>query len=536
MRTVGTDLVALLQGYGVELVFGIPGVHTVELYRGLAARGLRHLTPRHEQAAGFMADGYARVSGKPGVCFVITGPGLTNIATAMAQAHADSIPMLVISAVNSRAAAGRGLGHLHELPDQGALARQLAAFSATLSAPEALPELLARAFTRFAAARPRPVHIEIPLDLIGAATDHLPVPMAAPLPVPPVPAAAALDAAAARCAAARQPVLLLGGGARRAGEAARALAERLDAPAVLTINARGLLGRDHPLAIDASASLGAVRALLADSDLALAIGTELGPTDYDQYQTLPPLPLPALVRIDLDADQLGRNALAELPVLGDGGAALAGLLERCAPMARAEPGAARAARAIAAARAELAPAARRLVDLLELIRDALPAAAIVGDSTQPVYAGNLLFAPGRAGAWFNASVGYGTLGYALPAALGAKLADPDRPVVGLIGDGGLQFTLAELGTVADAGLPLILLVWNNRGYGEIASAMASQGVAPIGTAPTPPDFLRIAAAYGWAAERLADVDALPDRLRQAAIAARPTLIELDEAAILGALA
>ncbi len=165
MRTVGEALVEGLAARGVEVVFGIPGVHTVELYRGLAGGRIRHVTPRHEQGAGFMADGYARVSGKPGVAFVITGPGLTNTLTAMAQAKADSVPMLVISGVNRRASLGKGLGLLHELPDQ---ARMVAALCPTerIEDPAEVGPALDRAFARLTSGRPGPVHIEVPTDVM----------------------------------------------------------------------------------------------------------------------------------------------------------------------------------------------------------------------------------------------------------------------------------------------------------------------------------------------------------------------------------
>ncbi len=136
MTTCGEFLVKQLEAWGVETVFGIPGVHTVELYRGLPGSRIRHVTPRHEQGAGFMADGYARVTGKPGVCFIITGPGMTNILTAMAQAYADSIPMLVISSVNERARLAHGNGYLHELPNQRNLVGNVCAFSHTLMSAE----------------------------------------------------------------------------------------------------------------------------------------------------------------------------------------------------------------------------------------------------------------------------------------------------------------------------------------------------------------------------------------------------------------
>ena len=180
MATCGEVLVRLLEAYGVDTVFGIPGVHTVELYRGLPATRIRHVTPRHEQGAGFMADGYARVSGKPGVCFIITGPGMTNILTAMGQAYADSIPMLVISSVNRTEQLAMGQGRLHELPSQQAVVAGVAAFSHTLPRTRAsCREVLARAFALFASARPRPVHIEIPIDVITPPPDDLPIMAAA---------------------------------------------------------------------------------------------------------------------------------------------------------------------------------------------------------------------------------------------------------------------------------------------------------------------------------------------------------------------
>ena len=165
IKTVGQALVSALAARGVEVVFGIPGVHTVELYRGLPHSGIRHVTARHEQGAGFMADGYARVTGKVGVAFVITGPGLTNTLTAMAQARADSVPILVISGVNHRASLGLGMGLLHELPDQQAMISALCP-SFQLTSAEKLEGILEQAFTALTTGRPGPVHIEIPTDVM----------------------------------------------------------------------------------------------------------------------------------------------------------------------------------------------------------------------------------------------------------------------------------------------------------------------------------------------------------------------------------
>ena len=200
----GEHLIALLEQHGVTHVFGIPGVHTAELYRGLAGSGIRHVTPRHEQGAGFMADGYARVSGKPGVCFVITGPGVTNIATAMAQAHQDSIPMLVISGVAATGDLGRRKGMLHELPDQQGLASKVAESSHTLRSAEDLSGVLSEAFHRFQLARPRPIHIEIPLDVM-ARDVKLPLPERASPPPTHAPEEEALREAATLLIEVRTP-------------------------------------------------------------------------------------------------------------------------------------------------------------------------------------------------------------------------------------------------------------------------------------------------------------------------------------------
>ena len=173
MKTCGEVLVELLDAHGIDTVFGIPGVHTVELYRGLPETHIRHVTPRHEQGAGFMADGYARASGRPAACFIITGPGLTNITTALGQAYADSVPMLVISSVNNTRELALGEGRLHELPNQRNLMAGVTAFSHTLMRPDELPGVLDRAFAVFCGARPRPVHIELPLDVITAPAGHV---------------------------------------------------------------------------------------------------------------------------------------------------------------------------------------------------------------------------------------------------------------------------------------------------------------------------------------------------------------------------
>ncbi|MHB0776763.1 5-guanidino-2-oxopentanoate decarboxylase [Halomonas sp. WWR20] len=519
----------LRERYAVDTVFGIPGVHTVELYRGLEGQAIRHVTPRHEQGAGFMADGYARASGKPGICLIITGPGMTNIATAMGQALADSVPMLVISSVNRRDTLGRGQGRLHELPSQQQTLAGVARFSHTLLDPYALPEVLARAFAVFSSARPGPVHIEIPIDLFAAS-------VAPPAQWPgarlyrPAPDPAGLAEAAGWLRTAERPLVLLGGGCVDAAEAARQLVERLDAPCTTTINAKGLLGRDHPLDLGANTALPAVRELAREADVILAVGTELGETDYDVVFDDGFELTGRLIRIDIDAEQLVRNQATALGLVGDAGRALELLLAHFpTPLARngaQRNGARRVQQAHEALALESDPAFASFVPLFATLREALPEALLVGDSTAPVYAANHLVSQPAPRRFFNASTGYGTLGYGLPAALGAALAKPELPVVALVGDGGVMFTLSELATAVEERLPVVVLLWHNAGYEEIRRYMDAHDVARLGVDLQAPDFQQLAGGFGCAATRVDSPDALA-----AALANRPSdgpyLVEID---------
>ncbi len=487
MKTVGERLVEGLAARGVEVIFGIPGVHTVEMYRGLSGSTIRHVTARHEQGCAFMADGYARVSGKPGVALVITGPGILNALTAMGQAAADSVPMLVISGVNRRDSLGLGLGLLHELPDQAAMVRPLCPTRQIRDASE-VGEVLDWAFATMATGRPGPVHIEVPTDVMPLDCDALPAP--ATLPVAAVPD---LGAAAVRLNAAKSVVILAGGGARGQEAALQALAETLDAPVIQTVNARGMMYR-HPLVVPASPSLDALRALIAQADQVLAIGTEFGPTDYDMYVRGGFPDLSGMIRVDICSNQLARHKAA-VALHGDAGAVMTALLPLVAQ--KQADGAARALVARKVARAELAELDVLMpgrLEMVETIRRALPAALIIGDSTQPIYAANLYYDHDRAGGFFNAATGFGALGYGPGAAVGAALAAPGAEVICLIGDGGLQFSPGELRTAVDERLPITFLVWNNAAFGEIADAMRGANTEVIGCSPSPLNMEPFAAA------------------------------------------
>lgn len=521
-------LIRLLRDtYGVSTLFGIPGVHTVELYRGLEGSDVQHITPRHEQGAGFMADGYARASGKPGVCLIITGPGMTNMATAMGQALADSIPMLVISSVNRRDTLGMGQGRLHELPSQQQMISGVARFSHTLLDVNTLPEVLARAFAIFNGARPGPVHIEIPIDLFNAPVDA-PSSWQAPTLYRAAPDPDGLAEAARLLKAAKQPLVLLGGGCVSAPKAAWALVEQLDAPTVTTINAKGLLGRDHPLDLGANAALPAVRELAANADVILAVGTELGETDYDVVFDGGFHLNGTLIRIDLDPEQLVRNQRVTLGLVGDAGRSLELLLGHF-PDSLQRQGTERTASALSALNLVKDPAFSDFVPLYTTLAEHLPDAILVGDSTAPVYAGNHLVSQPAPRRYFNASTGYGTLGYGLPAALGAQLGRPDLPVVALVGDGGVMFTLAELATAVEERLPIVIVLWHNAGYEEIRRYMDANGVARLGVDIQAPNFLTLAEGFGCSGVMVGS----PTELSRALTKRdphRPVLIEIDAAA------
>ncbi|WP_372815260.1 5-guanidino-2-oxopentanoate decarboxylase [Psychrobacter sp.] len=545
--TCGELLVQWLEYYGVETVFGIPGVHTVELYRGLPNTNIRHVTPRHEQGAGFMADGYYRASGKVGVCFIITGPGMTNIMTAMAQALADSIPMLVISSVNKVADTGSGEGHLHELHDQQGMVSKVTLMSKTIWQPESLPKVIAEAFALFNGARPGPVHIQLPIDVITADASHVAKPsdltpylnnfvknstdahgLTLPQVMRPLPNPAQLDLIVESLKAAKNPVVLYGGGCVDVDHDAQTLAELIDAPTFLTINAKGLLPPSHPLSLGSNQSLEAGRAVIAEADWVLAIGTELGETDYDVFFNGQFKINGTLIRIDCDAQQLQRPFRADIAVLSDAQMAVSGLCSRLKGQALNHQAVSRVNEAKKALLAGMTPDFAGQNALLQLIRNEVKDVIFVGDSTQPVYSGNLGFEALATRRWFNSSTGFGTLGYGLPAAIGAMIGS-NSPVVSLIGDGGIQFTIAELICAAELELPLIVLLWNNQGYGEIRRYMEEGGLPLIGVNIKTPNFEPLAAGFGAGYRRITDKQQLLDALQKDINGKQPFIYEVDEA-------
>ena len=523
-RSCGEAITGLLEAYGVDTVFGIPGVHTLELYKGLAGSEIRHILPRHEQGAGFMADGYARASGRPGVCFVITGPGVTNIATAMGQAWSDSVPMLVVSSVNETGHLGQGRGRLHEITDQRAVTAPLVAGSGLAMSPAEIPPFLHKAFSSFAASRPRPWHLSAPLDVLAAMADgDWKAGARAPSPVPDP---RQVETAREWLAAAGRPVILLGGGAVGVErDVIVKLAEALGAAVATTTAGKGIFPESHALSLGGTLSLEPTQRFLAAADIVLILGSELAETDW-WADSMPDLS-GKTIRVDIAPEQLSVNHEPDLPVCADVGAFIAALgdVENSLPGDRQRAAIAETRQQVAAA---WGPLARKHIAVLDVIRAGLPEDAFIAtDMTQIAYTGNSAFRVDQPRCWLH-PVGFGTLGYALPAAIGAKLAQPERAGVALAGDYGFQFTLPEIAVAVELGLPLPILLWNNDGLGQIQLGMVERGIPEVGVHARNPDFLALARAYGADAVRAESLTSLAGALEQALAADGPTLIEIRE--------
>lgn len=518
--TVGRFVVETLAANGIDTVFGVPGLHNLELYRGLELARLRHVLVHHEQNAGFAADGYARVSGHPAAAFVISGPGVSNALTPLAQAYSDSIPLLLVASAPVRASLGRGWGVLHELADQRALAASVTGFAASARSDVEVRDHLRAAFATLRAPRPRPAYLDVPLDLLAEPTALRPEVFARPGPLP-SPTATAVAEVLAPLQGAERPLIIAGGGARAAGSALRHLLETLDGYLVSTVAAKGVVAESHPGSLGASLPYASTQERIASADVVLAVGTELSETDI--YSTTR-LPIPGrLLRIDVDERKLADHYQAQVRLRADATVAL----EMLARDVRARHGWRSAAGDAAALRAAIeAQAPPAMLATLRAVRAALPADGVVfSDMTQIAYLGNFAFPAERPGVWFHPS-GYGTLGYALPAALGAAIAQPQRAVVALAGDFGAQFTLAELTTAAELDITLPVIVWNNEALGQIRDDMRAAGIAPIGVMARNPDFIALGAACGAAAVRVHDAPHLEQELREALKRAGPTLLEV----------
>jgi acetolactate synthase-1/2/3 large subunit len=523
-------VVATLQAYGVEMVWGIPGVHTIALYDALRGQAsIRHILARHEQGAGYMASGYARATGRPGVALTITGPGVTNIATPVADAFTDSIPLLVISSALPRDHTGKRTGALHELKSQIGVMDAVAGWTRAVSHMEELPDALRDAFRALEWGRPRGAYLEIPLDLFEQEAD-VTIPLRQPAPLR-APQPEAIDAAASLLMGAQRPVILAGTGVTAAG-ANTILAEvanRLQAPVLLGNKSRDVLPHTFPLAI-AMAGRSApkeVQALIETADVVLVAGSKLSEERIGLRTGKIPMPR-ALIHIDIDPSELNRQYPAAIGIAADARLALQALLERLAHQPVERPS---RLEEVATACAALQTVTRRRyrieVPFLDAIRAAVPDESIlVADMTYAGYAAGDYY-PTSAPRTFIHSSELCTIGCGLPLALGAKLAQPDRTVVALCGDGGFLLNTGELATAVQEGIEAIIIVFNDHAYTAVKSNQRTLlGGRYMATDLVAPDYVAMAKAFG-AAGLLATT---PDELAGGIAAARqqggPTLIEV----------
>ncbi len=526
-RPLGAQISRMLKARGVEVIFGIPGVHNVELYRGIEEAGLTHILARHEGGAGFMADGYARATGRPGVAYVITGPGLTNIMTPMGQAYSDSVPMLVISSCLNRADLGIGRGRLHEMKDQEGAAETVCDWSRTAMDAASAYRLIDQALLEFATGRARPKHIQVPIEVLQALA---PAPPPAPAPAEGylAPSGAQIQLVADRLKAARRPLFVFGGGVRPvASSVAREVLQRSGAASFATYAGRGVVAPDDPLYFGSYLARPDSATVIARADCVVAVGTTLSEVDLWRDDLGNRVPM---IRVDIDPASLAGEQLTDMRIHSDAGRFLRGLAAEMGNHIAAtgwDPAdvAARRARW----RAEVDAERPGIAPICDALRAVLPSdAQIFSDMTQFAYVAKEIWDMERPGHWHH-PYGFGTLGYALPAAVGARAADPASPVIAIAGDYGVQYTIQELGTAVEMERPLPILLWDNGKLKEIEESMQRSQIAPNAVVARNPDFLALARAYGAAAVEPATLAELADAVTAALAAKGPTVIRMTPA-------
>jgi acetolactate synthase-1/2/3 large subunit len=523
-RPTGGELVVeALRREGVRHVFGIPGFHNLAIYDALLRQNrVRHVLARHEAGAAFMADGYARASGEPGVVLVTTGPGATNALTPLVESYADSVPVVLITSDIASDLVGRDLGALHEVPNQIDCFRPVARWAEALTEARAIPGAIAGAFDLLRTGRPGPMVLSIPYDFLGARVEA-PAPAGGHGARPPCHVADVQEAAALLARASR-PLVVAGGGVIAAGAERElvAVARRLGAPVIATVGGRGALDERDPLFQGVLPDRRACAEPLRAADVVLAAGTRLGHRSLDKLGvTLGPGQ--ALVHLDLDPTVIGKVSKPRVAIVGD---ARDGLTRLLAGLGAGDPAAGWDRAWLARVRADAGPRYTPVIAaLVDTLRAALPEDAIVvGDQTGLTYWMEWRF-PVLRPRTFLYPTGSATLGYAVPAAIGAKVARPDRPVVAIAGDGGFLYTVNELATAVKYRLPVVVVVVNDERFGAIhwlqERLFGRAGEADL----TNPDFPALARAFGCRAERV-DTAGLAGALERALAAGAPTVLEL----------
>ncbi len=523
----GQLLVEALQAEGVDTVFGLIGSHVTEVYDAMrGAPDIRHIDVRHEQAAAYMADGYARATGRPGVCVVTAGPGATNTLTATATAFADSSPILNIAGQVPSDVLGLGKGVFHECPDQLGIFRPVTGWRGRPREITEIPRLVHAAFRALRHRRPRPAYLEIPCDLLEGTAKREPwVPRVVKLRGAPD---AEVRKAAACLRESAAPALWAGGGVIRSGasQELRALAEALGAPVFTTCGGKGAFPADHELALDYWLPAAPAVDLLKTADLVLAVGTRFTAMATAGWGVA----LPRLLQIDIDPGEIGKNYPVEVGLVGDARIVLRQIREALAESGGCGHRPSRAEDVAHVRRLVEEEAALRFPDalgLLHTIRMVLDRDAIlVCDITTLATLARRYFPVYEPGT-FICPLGFGTLGYAFPAALGAKAGHPERQVIALCGDGGFLFNVQELATAVQSNLNVVILLINDGGYGAIRDWQRKHAGGRLTAVDLhTPDFITLARAFGAIGMRARGLEDVGPLLRTAGREARPVLLEV----------
>jgi thiamine pyrophosphate-dependent acetolactate synthase large subunit-like protein len=504
MPTGAQLIVDLLEERGVELCFGLPGVHNLALWEVLRGSRIRLVGVRHEQAAAYAADGYARASGRLGVALTTTGPGAANTLAAVGEAWASRSPVLVIAtdipSTLRRPDTYRGV--LHETTDQAAMFAPVVKASYRALAADEVAAAAAHAVADAVSAPTRPVYLEVATDLLAA---DVPLCRDEPPAVRPPSFDGGLEAAVERLTAAERPLLWAGTGARDAGESVARLAERMAAPLIVTYGAAGLVPPAHPCLVGMPPHVEPAGSLWDEADLVLAIGSDLDGVQTQNFAMPQP---PALVSVNLDAEDALKNYRVDVLLEGDAAEVATALADRLPDGGTLDALAERLHEVRARACSRLDERALRFLDAVHF---ALPEdAVVVADMCIPGYwlAGfHTPAAPRR----LQIPLGWGTLGYAFPAALGAALAGTG-PAVAVAGDGGFLFACGELATMAQERIPLTAVIVDDGGYGMLRYDQDVHGAERYGVDLATPDFAALATAFGIRAET---VDGLDDAFGEA---------------------
>ncbi|PSL18844.1 5-guanidino-2-oxopentanoate decarboxylase [Shimia abyssi] len=530
LRPLGAQISHMLKARGVDVIFGIPGVHNVEMYRGIEEAGIKHVLARHEQGAGFMADGYARASGKPGVAYVITGPGLCNIMTPMGQAYSDSVPILVISSCLDETAGRRG--QLHQMRDQRGAAATVCDWSEEAGSAEEVFRLVDRALEEFDRRRARAKHIQVPIALAGS----LSKPARAERPGADGRSGGAMQAGSQQVLAedilaAKKPLFIFGGGLVSNAETdtppvernVRDLLQRSGAAAFTTYAGGGLLAADDPMSFGCFLGRPESERIIGEADLVVAIGTELSENDLWRDQLGHNCPL---VRVDIDPEVLADRHCADVCIQADGQDFVQELLGHLPNETATKWNADDIYVAKQRFRAEVDAARPGIVPLCDALREVMPEDAMIfSDMTQFAYVAKEMWNMPKSGHWHHPT-GFGTLGYALPAAIGGAMARPGKPTVCIAGDYGFQYTIQELGAAVEMKLGIPVLLWDNAKLKEIEDSMVASQIAPNAVEAVNPDFGKLAEAYGCDAEAPGNITELQAALLAAFEKDRPTVIRM----------